>query len=112
VASGRRIRRSIGEQDRTRSRTDKPWRERPCDFARGQGARASGGVAHAMVCAVSGSQTAFAGGTPRRPFQVPQADASSRVTSSYRALCVRQRSRIDDFPLARDVVEAEDDLRQ
>src|SRR5437870_728138 len=36
VVSGRRIRCSIGEQERTRSRTDKPWRERPCNFARGQ----------------------------------------------------------------------------
>src|SRR5437870_9003460 len=69
VVSGRRVRRSISEQERARSRTDKPWRERPCDFARGQGTREPGGVAHAMVCALSESQTAIAGGTQRRPVE-------------------------------------------
>jgi hypothetical protein len=67
------------EREDMRSRTDKPWRERPCDFASGQGTRAPGRVAHAMVCAVSVSQTAIAGGTKRRP--VPVSQATHRLAS-------------------------------
>lgn len=36
VVSGQRIRRPIGDQEGAALQTDKPWRERPCDFARGE----------------------------------------------------------------------------
>src|SRR5260221_8158977 len=44
-----------------RTRTDKPWRERPPTPRVGLPARASGGVAHARVCAESRTQTRTCG---------------------------------------------------
>ncbi len=53
--------------------TDKLWRERPPIARVRLCACASGGVAHARVCAVSQTQTGIAGGTERRPALWPQA---------------------------------------